>query len=74
MVSSISEALNTKRRHGEEGVGRRASGGSLYFNTIVVFATVFVSAASLPVGAKLGFCFSASGGALMTASEVDSLL
>ena len=63
-----------KRRHWEDGGGRRASGGSLYFNTIVVFATVFVSAASLPVGAKLGFCFSTSGGALLTTSEVGSLL
>ena len=74
MVSRISEPLKTKRRHGKEGGGRRASGGSLYFNTIVVFATVFVSAASLPVGAKLGFCFSASGGAVMTASEIGYLL
>ena len=66
--------MKTKRRHGEDRGGRRASGGSLYFNTMVVFATVFVSAASLPVGAKLGFCFSASGGGLMRAEEVGSWL
>ena len=29
----------------------RASGGSLYFSTMDVLATVLVSAASLPVGA-----------------------
>lgn len=39
-----------------------------------MLATVFVSAASLPVGAKLGFCFSASGGFLVTVEEVGSLL
>lgn len=39
-----------------------------------VLATVFVSAASFPVGAKLGFCFSASGAGFVTVVEVGSLL
>ena len=44
----------------EDGGGSRESGGSLYLRIMLVLATVLVSAANLPVGAKLGFCFSGS--------------
>jgi hypothetical protein len=36
----------------------RASGGSLYFRTILVLATVLLSLARRPVVPKFGFCFS----------------
>ena len=35
--------------------------------------TVFVSAASLPLGAKLGFCFSGPGGGSVAVREVVEL-
>lgn len=46
--------------------GFRASGGSLYFKTVLFFpstlCTVFVSAASNPDGAKLGLALSSGEG------------
>ena len=50
----------------------RDSGGSLYLRTMEVPATVLVSAASLPLGAKLGLSFSDVGGGLVVVrSEED---
>ena len=51
------------------GGGFRDSGGSLYLRMIEVPATVLVSAARRPEGAKFGFCFSAVGP--VTDVEVD---
>ena len=48
-------------RHCSFAGGLRASGGSWYFSTVVVPATVLASLARRPVGLKFGFCFSTAG-------------
>lgn len=60
----ISVPLNTYIRQGADDGGLRASAGSWYLRMMAgppVCLTVFASAASLPVGAKFGFCFSGGG-------------
>lgn len=61
----MSGPLKTYIRHAAEEGGFRASAGSWYFRTMAgapeAVLTVLASTASLPVGAKLGFCFSTGG-------------
>ena len=68
----IEESLKTKRRQGDEAEGRRDSGGSLYLRIIEVPATVLVSFARAPVGAREGSCFS-EGFARVPSVEGSSL-
>lgn len=61
----MSGPLKTYIRQGALPGGFRASAGSWYFRMMAgppeVCLTVLASAASLPVGAKFGFCFSMGG-------------